>query len=97
MCSCFLTLYRKFAESAWCLEEFSHAYYRVVEGNTNYIIVVLLEKLAPNKLPPELEAYMKTHTYIDAQKYPEDLDIIRKRIRLSMPKMPRSRLLVRIF
>ncbi len=93
--SVFFSLSRNFVESPWCLEEFSNAYYQVVEGRLNYIIVVLLEKPAPNKLPAELETYLTTHTYIDARKYDEEVEIIRKHIRFAMPKVPRKILLVR--
>ena len=90
-------IFRNFVESNWCLEEFSQAYHQVIEGRLNYIIVVLLEKPAPNKLPPELEVYLTTHTYIDARKHTEELETIRKRIRFAMPKTPRKILLVAIF
>ncbi len=84
-------------ESHWCLEEFSQAYYKVVEGKcVNHIIVVLLERPAQNKLPPELEMYLDTHTYIDARKYADEMQTIRKRIRFAMPKVPMKQLLVRL-
>ncbi len=75
-------------ESHWCLEEFSQAYHQVIQGRLNYIIIVLLEKPAPNKLPPELETYLTTHTYIDARKYADEMEKIHKRIRFAMPKVP---------
>ncbi len=78
------------------MEEFSQAYHQVVEGKLNYIIVVLLEKPAPNKLPPELEMYLTTHTYIDARRYAEEMETIRKCVRFAMPKVPRITLLVRL-
>ncbi len=80
--------FRKFVESHWCLEEFSQAYHQVIEGRLNYIIMVLLEKPAPNKLPKELEMYLTTHTYIDARKYANEMGTIRKRVRFAMPKVP---------
>ena len=91
----FFFILREFVESHWCLEEFSQAYHQVVEGRLNYIIVVLLEKPAPNKLPPELETYLTTHTYIDARTHADELGTIRKRIRFAMPKVPLTDLLVR--
>ncbi len=87
---------RAFVESHWCLEEFSQAYHQVVEGRLNHIIVVLLEKPAPHKLPPELETYLTTHCYIDARKYADNMETIRKRVRFAMPKIPRGKLLVRM-
>ena len=70
------------------MEEFHQAYHEVMEGRLNYLVVVLLQKPMYNNLPPELETYLKTHTYIDAQKLPLDFNTIRKRIRFAMPKIP---------
>ncbi len=84
-------------ESHWCLEEFSQAYYKVVEGKcVNHIIVVLLERPAKNTLPPELQVYLDTHTYIDARRYADEMETIRKRIRFAMPKVTLKQLLVRL-
>ena len=84
-------------ESHWCLEEFSQAYYKVVEGKcVNHIIVVLLERPAADTLPPELEMYLTTHTYIDARKYADEMETIRKRIRFAMPKDPMKNIMVRL-
>ena len=77
------------------MEEFAQAYHQVVQGRPNYIIVVLLEKPGPNKLPPELETYLTTHTYIDARKYADEMETIRKRVRFALPKISRKELLVR--
>ncbi len=59
-----------------------------LQARRNFVIVVLLEKPAPGKLPPELETYLETHTYIDARRYADEMDIIRKKIRFAMPKIP---------
>ncbi len=84
-------------ESHWCLEEFSQAYHQVIQGRLNYIIVVLLEKPAPNKLPPELETYLTTHTYIDARKYADEMEKIHKQIRFAMPKVPLNKVSSNLF
>ncbi len=81
--------YRKFAESHWCLEEFAQAYHQMVQGRINYIIIVMVEKPSSNQLPAELETYLTTHTYIDARNHAGELELIRKRIRFAMPKIPR--------
>ena len=78
------------------MEEFHQAYHEVVAGRLNYIIVVLLQRPIRNDLPPELETYLSSHTYIDAQKYPRNVDLIRKRIRFAMPKTPLNQLNVSI-
>ncbi len=70
------------------MEEFHQAYHEVMEGRLNYLVVVLLQRPMAHDLPPELDTYLKTYTYIDAQKAPLDVNTIRKRIRFSMPKTP---------
>ncbi len=70
------------------MEEFYQAYNEVMEGRLSYLVVILLQKPLHHDLPPELDTYLKTHTYIDAQKLPLDVITIRKRIRFAMPKTP---------
>ncbi len=70
------------------MEEFHQAYHEVMEGRLNYLVIVLLQKPLHHNLPPELDTYLKTHTYIDAQKLPLDILTIRKRIRFAMPNTP---------
>ncbi len=59
----------------------------VLEGKTDYIVVVLLEDVPNNKLTEELKVYHKTYTYIDAREYSNDIELIRKRIRFALPKV----------
>ncbi len=70
------------------MEEFTIAHQKVVEGNKHFIIVVLVEDLDLGTLPNELQSYLRTYTYIDAQNYEEDLEKVRKKIRYSMPGTP---------
>ena len=70
------------------MEEFHQAYHEVMDGRLNYLVIVLLRKPLHHDLPPELDTYLRTHTYIDAQKLPLDVNTIRKRIRFTMPKTP---------
>ncbi len=79
---------RGYIESGWCMEEFTIAHQKVVEGNKNFIIVVLVEDLDIDTLPNELQSYLRTYTYIDARNYENDLENIRKKIRYSMPGTP---------
>ncbi len=79
---------RNFIQSTYCIEEFTQAYHEVMSGRPNYLVVVLLQRPMLYDIPPELETYLKTHTYIDAQKCPRDIETIRKRIRFAMPKAP---------
>ena len=57
------------------------------EGRINYIIMVLLTTLPTKTLPLEMKNYMSTYTYVDARKYKENLQHVRKRIRFAMPKL----------
>ncbi len=70
------------------MEEFNQAYQQVVDGRLNFIIVVLLQQPIHDDLPPEIDTYLKTHSYIDAIKLPQKIEIIRKKIRFAMPKSP---------
>ncbi len=78
------------------MEEFSQAYHEVMEGRLHYLVVVLLQHPIHHDLPPELETYLKTHTYIDAKKYPNNIETIRKAIRFAMPKTPLRHLQVSV-
>ncbi len=90
-------LHRSYVKSNSCMEEFNQAYQQVMDGKLSYIVVVLLQKPMAHDLPPELDTYLKTHTYIDAQKYPQHLETIRKRIRFAMPTLPLKVLKVSLF
>ncbi len=73
------------------MEEFLLGHEKVVTKQKNYLITVLMEDLNPDELSkhPELETYIRTHTYIDARAILDEsvpnvekkLTIIRKRIR----------------
>ncbi len=87
-------LFRAFLKSKWCKYEFSHAYDMVLEGKPDYIVVVLLDDVPQKTLSEELKAYLKTYTYIDARQYGKDIELIRKRIRFALPKVPLEQLKV---
>ncbi len=82
-------------KSKWCRFEFTHAYNYVLEGRVDYIIVVLLDDIPRGALTEELRAYLTTNTYIDAREYAKDFEMIRKRIRFALPKVPLKELKVR--
>ncbi len=79
--------------SPWCIEEFLLAHEKVVTKQKNYLIPVLTEDLDTNELSkhPELETYIRTHTYIDARSLQDEtlpdpakvVEAIRKKIRYS--------------
>ncbi len=64
------------------------------QGRTDYIVVVLLGDVPHKELTEELKVYLKTHTYIDAREYANDIELIRKRIRFALPKVPLKQLKV---
>ena len=88
-------LCRNFCQSNWCIEEFKMAHaHRLMEKNNKYLIIIFAEDVNIDKLPRELKAYLRTHTYLDARnfqnnpnhpKYHAELDEIRKRLRFAMP------------
>ncbi len=59
-----------YIKSGWCMEEFLVAHEQTVSKKTHFLIPVLVENLDRVELKkhPELELYIKTHTYIDATK-----------------------------
>ncbi len=75
-------------QSRICVEEFLLAYDQLVQGRRQHIIVLMIEKIYPDDLPPELENYLNRHTYIEAYYYDKEMDIIRERIRCAMPNKP---------
>ena len=81
-------------KSKWCKYEFTHAYDIVLEGRTDYIVVVLLEDVPQKALTEELKVYLKTYTYIDAREYAKDIEMIRKKIRFALPKQSLKQLKV---
>lgn len=52
------------------MKEFELAHHRMVEGDGEYLIAMLLEPLDMNVLPEELQLFLQTYTYIDATKHP---------------------------
>ena len=58
------------------------------DGRTNYIVVVLLEDVPQTALTDDLKVYLRTFTYIDAREYRNDIEMIRKKIRFALPKIP---------
>ncbi len=92
----FITIshYRKFVESRTCVEEFFLAYDQIVQGRRQHIIVVLVDKPGPRDLPPELDNYLKRHTYIEAYNYMEEMDAIRDKMRCAMPNVALKQLKV---
>ena len=66
----------------------------MMDGRMNYIIVVLLSNPPQKQLPLEMQNYISTYTYIDARKYTQNLQYIRKRIRFAMPALSLNQLKV---
>ncbi len=70
------------------MEELSLAYNQTLLGRRQHIIIVLVDKPAPGVLPPELEDYINSHTYIEAHNYADAVDTIQGKIRCAMPNVP---------
>ena len=79
------------------MEEFSQAYYKVVQGSRQHLIVVLVDKPEPGILPPELDNYLMRHTYIEAHNFVQDMDVIREKIRCAMPNVALKQMKVSIY
>ncbi len=78
-----------YLNSPWCVEEFLVAHERTTRDK-DYLIPVLIEDLHKEEVAkhPEIELYIKTHTYIDARNLQYDhpnidrkIETFRKRIR----------------
>ena len=59
-----MILTRSFLESEWCRFEFITAHRRVLKGRTNYLIVILFDNINVKELDEDLQAYLKTNTYL---------------------------------
>ena len=57
------------------MEEFKLAHYNMVNGDKKYLVVILLESLDVDALPKDLQMYLRTYTYIDANKQPRNLPV----------------------
>ncbi len=55
------------------MEEFIIADHEAVNGRKNFIIIILKEKLQTKGLRKEVKTYLKTHTYIDGTRHPEQV------------------------
>ena len=66
-------LFRNYVNSDYCKVEFQQAHHRMVHGDKKYLIAFLLEPLDVDALPPDLQMYLRTYTYIDATKHPRDI------------------------
>ncbi len=62
-----LFLFRNFLNSKWGMEEFTLAYTEAIKHTkTNFIIIVLKEKLDMKGLRKDIKMFLTTHNYIDA-------------------------------
>ena len=61
------------------------AHERVVSGRKKFLIPVMKEDITLDDLDPDLQKYIKTHTYIKAE---SDLSHTKKRLVFAMPRIP---------
>ena len=77
-------LFRNYLKNGWCKEEFSQGYLEVVEGQDNFIILIMVDDIDADDLPDEMRKYVKTRTYLDIK----DRDLFRKKLLYAMPHPP---------
>lgn len=65
--------FRNFLKSKWGMEEFIIADHEAVNGRKNFIIIILKDKLEMKGLRREVKTYLRTHTYIDGTKNPNQV------------------------
>ena len=82
------------------MHEFYCAYTHLLNHrHRKFVIPVLLEDLGnldcnPNQLKARevLQTYLRTYTYIDARKFMDNIEKVRKRIIFNMPAVPLMKL-----
>ena len=57
-------LSKGYLKSEWCQYEFQQAHYEVIHGRPDCLVLILMEELDANELPPDIKSFMTTHTYI---------------------------------
>ncbi len=76
-----MVLSQNYLSSEWCRVEFQVAHRAILEGRTKYLIMVALEDVALKNLPAEIDFYVKTHTFLEA-----DNAWFQKRLMYAMPQ-----------
>ncbi|XP_078581551.1 uncharacterized protein LOC144864974 [Branchiostoma floridae x Branchiostoma japonicum] len=59
-----ILLSNNFLESDWCQLEFQAAHAQMLQDRANRVIVVLLDDVPAEDVPPDIQHYLKTNTYL---------------------------------
>ena len=72
------------------MEEFLQAHVEALQGRNKFIIVILVDNIDLNKLPEEMQVYIKAKQFIDARNIQtaKDIEKVRKRLLFAMPRVP---------
>ncbi len=80
-----MVLSENYLQSEWCRMEFQAAHKEMLDGRENYLIVIALDNISLQQLPPEIDFYVKTHTYLEAKN-----EWFQKKLVYVMPEIPLS-------
>ncbi len=80
-----MVLSESYLQSEWCRMEFQAAHKEMLDGRENYLIIIALDDISLQQLPPEIDFYVKTHTYLEAKN-----EWFQKKLLYAMPEMPLS-------
>ena len=82
------------------MQEFYCAFKQIEQNRKKVLIPILLEDLNLDEAELDqnhlavLQQYLRTYTYLDAKKYVDDIEKLRKRIIFELPAIPLSKRLI---
>ena len=82
-----MVLSENYLNSEWCRMEFQAAHREMLEGRTKYLIMIAMEGFPLQQLPPEMDFYIKTHTYLEAGN-----NQFKERLIYAMPETPLTKI-----
>ncbi len=78
-----MVLSENYLSSVWCRMEFQAAHMEMLKGRSKYLIMIAMEGFPLEQLPPEMDFYIKTHTYLEAES-----NWFKERLVYAMPQTP---------
>ncbi len=82
-----MVLSENYLNSEWCRMEFQAAHREMLEGRTKYLIMIAMEGFPLGQLPPEMDFYIKTHTYLEAES-----NWFKEKLIYAMPETPLTKI-----
>ncbi len=82
-----MVLSENYLNSVWCRMEFQAAHREMLEGRTKYLIMIAMEGFPLELLPPEMDFYIKTHTYLEAES-----NWFKEKLIYAMPEIPLTKI-----